>query len=138
MVRIDEAGNAVNDVDAVAGELRLGDGIFGFDDSLNAKGEVGHCDAFFDTVVDAIDRTVVVAGEVKARLAHRFGGDGAGVDTDPADDGTGFDHGDSLRHFGGGDGGALSGRPGADDDEVVFGGTHVRISRGGPAKGGAG
>jgi len=32
----------------------------------------------------------------------------------------------------------LPGRPGTDDDEVEFGGTHVRISRGGPAKGGAG
>jgi hypothetical protein len=127
--------DAVNDVDSVAGKLGLGDVDLSFDDGLYTEGEVGHGDAFFDTVVDAVNVAIVIPGEMKDGLAHGLGGNGAGIDADPTDDGAGFNHRDALSHFGGGDGGTLSGWPGTDDDEVVFGGTHVRVSIGdGPAK----
>ncbi len=128
-LRIDEVGDAVDDVDAVAGELGFGDVHFSLDDRLDAKGKVGHGDLFFDPVIHAVDRAVVVAGEMQHGLAHGLGGDGAGVDADSADDGACLDHGYALLHFGSGHGGALARRPGADNDQVVFGGTHAIVSR---------
>ena len=128
LVGIDEAGDAVDDVDAVAGELRLGDVDFGLDDGLDAEGQVGHGDLFLDAVVDAVDGAVVVAGEVEDGLAHGLGGDGAGVDADAADDGAGLDDGHALVHLGGGHGGALAGGPGADDDQVILDGAHAGVS----------
>ena len=128
LIGIDEAGDAVDDVDAVARELGLGDVDLGLDDGLDAEGEVGHGDFFLDPVVHAVDRLVVVAGEVHDGFAHGFGGDGAGVDADAADDGAGLDDGDALLHLGGGHGGTLAGRPGSDDDQVVLDGAHASVS----------
>ena len=122
--------DAVDNVDAVAGELRFGDIDFGLDYGLDAKGEVGHGDLFLHAVVHAVDGAVVVAGEVEHGLAHGLGGNGAGVDADAADHGARFDHGYALLHFGGGHGSALSGRPGADDDQVIFDGAHAFVSSG--------
>ena len=116
LVGIDEAGDAVDDVDAVARELGLGDVDLGLDDGLDAEGQVGHGDLFLDPVVHAVDGAVVVAGEVQHGFAHGLGGDGAGVDADAADDGAGLDDGHALLHLGGGHGGALPGGSGADDD----------------------
>ena len=120
LVGIDEAGDAVDHVDAVARELGLGDVDFGLDDGLDAEGQVGHGDLFLDPVVDAVDGAVVVAGEVQHGLAHGLGGDGAGVDADAADDGAGLDDGHALVHLGGGHGGALAGGPGTNDDQVIL------------------
>ena len=122
-----EAGDAVDDVDAVAGELGLGDVHFGLDDVLNAEGEIGHGDLLLDPIVHAVDGAVVVAGEVQDRLAHGLGGDGAGVDADAADRAHALDHGDLLSLLGGVDSGALSSRAGSDDDEVVV--SHAQRSR---------
>ena len=85
VMRVDEAGDAVSDVDAIAGELRLGDIDFGLDDVLDAEGEIGHGDVFFHAIVHAVDRAVVEAGEMQHGLAHGLGGNGAGVDADTAD-----------------------------------------------------
>ena len=119
--------NAVHDVDAVARELRLGDIHFGLDHGLHAEGKIGHGDLFFDPIVHSVDGAVVVAGEMEHGLAHGLGGDGAGVDANAADHGPGFHHGHALLHLGSGDGGALPGRPGTDDDQVVFDGAHARF-----------
>jgi hypothetical protein len=119
VVRIDEAGDAVDDVDAVAGKLGFGDVDFSFDDGLDAEGQVGHGDLFLDAVIDAVDGAVVVAGEVEDGLAHGLGGDRAGIDADAADDGAGLDNGDALVHLGRGDRGALASGPGANDDQVI-------------------
>ncbi len=119
-VRVDKAGDAVEHINAVARELRFGDVDFSFYDGLNAEGQVGHGDFFFDPVVDAVDGAVVVAGEVEDGLAHGFGGDGSGVDADAADDGAGFDNGHALVHLGCGHSGALASGPGANDDQVIL------------------
>ena len=128
LVGIEEAGDAVDHVDAVARELGLGHVHLGLDDGLDAEGQVGHGDLFLDPVVHAVDGAVVVAGEVEDGFAHGLGGDGAGVDADAADDGAGLDNGHALFHFGGGHGGALPGRPGTDDDQVILDGAHACVS----------
>ena len=115
-------------VDAVAGELGVGYVHFSLDDGLNAEGQVGHGDLFFDPVVDAVECAVVVAGEVEDGFAHGFGGDGAGVDADASDKGTGLDNDHALLDFGSGHCGALPGRPGADNDQVIIDGAHASAS----------
>ncbi len=127
LMGIDEVGDAMDNVDAVARELGLGDVHLGFDDSLHAEGQVGHGDLFLDPVIHAVESAVVVTGEVQNGFAHGFGGDGAGVDADAADHGKGLDNGHALLHFGGGDGGSLPGRPGTNDDQVVLDGAHAVI-----------
>ena len=128
LVRIDEAGDAVDNIDAVARKLRLGHVHFGLDHRLDAEGEVGHGDLFLDPVVHAVDRAVVVAGKMQYGLAHGLGGYGAGVDADSADYGSRLDDGHSFFHLGGCHGGALPGWSGTDDREVVLDGTHARVS----------
>ena len=117
-------GDAVDNVNAVAGELRLGYVDFSLNDGLDAEGQVGHGDFFLDAIVDAVNGAVVIAGEVEYGFAHCFGGDGSGIDADAADDGACLDDGDAFTHLGGGDGGALAGGSGADDDEVILDGAH--------------
>ena len=127
---VNETGDAVDDFDVIAGELGLGDVDLGLDDGLDAEGEVGHGDFFLHLVVHAIEGAVVVAGEVHDGFAHGFGGDGAGIDADAADDGAGLDDGDALLHFGSGDGGALPGGSGTNNDEVILDGAHAGVSPG--------
>ena len=55
VVRVDEAGDPVEHLDAVARELRLGHIDFGFDHRLHPEGQVGHGDLFLYPVVHAID-----------------------------------------------------------------------------------
>src|SRR5579859_2527756 len=126
-LRVDEVGQAVDDVNAVAGELGLGHVDLSLDDSRDAKGQVGHGDLVFDPVVHPIDGAVVVARKMEHGFAHRFGGDGAGVDADSADDRTGFDDGDAFFQLGSSNCGALPGRSGADDNQIIFGGAHAFI-----------
>jgi hypothetical protein len=132
---IDEAGDAVNHVDAVARKLRLGHVDLGLDHGLHAEGEVGHGDLFLHPVVHAVERAVVVAGKMHHGFAHGLRGDGAGVDADAADHGASLDHGHALLHFGGGDGGPLPGRPGTDDDQVILDGAHARSLQGSMRRG---
>src|SRR5215469_1657115 len=122
---IDEMGDAVHDVDAVARELRLGHVHFGFDHGLYAECEVGHGDLFLDAVIHAVDGTVVVAGEMQHGLAHSLRGNCSGVDADAADDRARLDDDHPFFHLGSGDGGALPGRTGADDGEVILDGAHA-------------
>ena len=127
---IDEAGDSMEDVDAVAGELRLGDIDFGLDDGLDAERQVGHGDLLLDPVVHAVKGPVVITGEMQYRLAHGFGGDGAGVDANSSNDGASLDDGHALLHFGGSYGGSLPGGAGTNDDQVVLAGAHgVNLSR---------
>ena len=58
---------------------------FGLDHRLDAEGQVGHGDLLFDAIVHAIERAVVVAGEMHHGFAHGFGGDGSGIDTNTTD-----------------------------------------------------
>ena len=120
LVRIDETGNAVHHVDAVARQLRFGHVDLGLDHRLDAESQVRHGDLFLHPVVHAVDRAVVVAGEMQHRLAHGLGGDGAGVDAHAAHHLPGLDHGHALAHLGGGHGGPLARGPGTDNDQVVL------------------
>jgi hypothetical protein len=100
-------------------QLRLGDVDLGLDDVLNAEGQIGHRDALFHAVIHAVYGFVVVAGEVQHGLAHGLRGDGAGVDTRPADDLAHFHEGHFLSELRPVNSGALPCRSGADDDQIV-------------------
>src|SRR5450631_1312675 len=117
---VDEVGDAMDNVNAVARKLRLGYVDFSFYDCLDAEGQVGHGDLFLDPVIDAVDGAVVVAGEVEHGLAHGLGGHGAGVDADATDYGARLDDDHALVHLGCSHGGALTGGPGANDDQVIL------------------
>ncbi len=119
-IRIEEAGGAGDDIDAVAGELCLDDVDFGFDDVECAEGEVGHADMFLHAVIGAINALVLVAGEMKDGFANGLAGDGAGIDGGAADNFESLDKGGAFAEFGGLNGGALAGRPGTNDDEIVL------------------
>ena len=114
-------------VDAVAGDLRLGNIHFGLDYCLNAKREIGHGDLFFHAVIHTVNRAVVITGEMEHRFAHGLGGNGAGVDAHASHDGPRFHDHHALLHLGSGHGGALPGWPGADDDQIVFDGAHASL-----------
>ncbi len=120
LVRIDEAGDAVHHVDAVARQLRLGHVHLGLDHGLDAKGQVRHGDLFLHPVVHAVDGAVVVAGKVQHRLAHGLGGDGAGVDAHAPNHRASLNHGHALAHLGSGHRGALPRWPGTDHDQVIL------------------
>ena len=127
VIGVVEAADAVEDIDAVAGELRFGDIDFGLDDVLDAEGEIGHGDPLLHAIVHAVDGAVVVAGEVEHCLAHGLRGDGAGVDADAADRAHALDHCDLLPLLGRVDSATLSSRARSDDDEVVV--SHAQRSR---------
>jgi hypothetical protein len=118
-MRIEEAGGAGDDVDAVAGELSLDDIDFSFDDIKGAEGKIGHADVFLHAVIGAIDALVLVARKMEDSFADGFAGDGAGVDGDATDDFEAFDERGAFAELGGLNGRALAGRAGANDDEVV-------------------
>src|SRR5579863_2199258 len=85
---------------------------------LRPKGQIGHGDSFFYAIVHAINVLVVEAGEMQHGLAHGFAGNGAGVDGGAAHYFHPFDQGRLFAEFGGLDGSALAGGPGANDDEI--------------------
>ena len=117
---VEETGAPGDDLDAVARQLGLGDVDFGLDDLLDAEGQVRHGDLFLDVIVDAVDALVLEAGEVHDGFAHGLAGNGAGVDAGAADDFALFDHRHAAAALGALNGRTLSGRPGADDDDVEF------------------
>ena len=128
LVGIDEAGDSVHHVDAVARELRFGHVDFGLDHRLHAEGKIRHGDLFLHPVVDAVDGAVVVTAEMEHGLAHGFGGDGTGVDAYAAHHLPGLDHGYAFAHLGRGHGGPLARGPGTDNDQVVLNGAHGFLS----------
>ncbi len=117
---IEEAGAAEHDFHAVARELRLGDVHLGLDHLVDPETEVGHGDLFLHVVVDAVDALVLEAGEVHDGFAHGLAGDGPGVDAGAADDLAALDDRHLAAALGRLNGGALSRRSGADNDDVVF------------------
>ena len=111
-----EAGHSGEHIDAIARKLRLGHVDLGLDHVLDAEGEVRHRDLFLDPVIHAVDRTVVIAGEMQHGFAHRLAGDGAGIDGDPADRSHALHHRGPLAQLIGVDGGALTRGAGTDDE----------------------
>ena len=83
---LQKAGPAVEDIDAIARELRLRHIHLGLDHLGDAKAQVGHGDVVFDPIIDAVDPLKFEAGEMQHGLAHGLAGDGSGVDADATDD----------------------------------------------------
>src|ERR1700728_1584107 len=115
-----ETGHAADDFDAVAGKLGLGDIDLSLDDVLDAEGKIGHGDLFLHAVIHAVDGAVVVAGEMQDGFAHRFAGDGAGVDADAADDAAHLNERYVLAPLDRGNSGALTGRARTYYQKIVF------------------
>jgi len=92
---------------------------------LNAERKIRHRDLFLHTIVHAVDRTVVIAGEMQNGFAHRLAGNGAGIYRDPTDGSHLLHHSGSLAQLVSVDGGALPGRAGTNDEEIV--GNHALL-----------
>ena len=68
----------------------------------------------FKTIKGALLKTIIV----KRRFAEGLGGKGAGMDADTADYGVLFDNGGFLTEFAGLNGGPISGRTGANYNDI--------------------
>ena len=119
-VRIDESGVRLNDLDSVALKLVSGDVQLVLDDVLGAVEQVGHRDILFYRVRGAVDAALAESGKVKRRFAQRLTRDRAGVDAGATDHRLVLSNSRPLAELGGLDRGALPGRAGADDEEVVI------------------
>lgn len=120
VMRIEKAGGAGADFDAVAGELCADDVHFRLDDADGAEGEIGHGDAFLHAIVTAVNALILIAGEMQDGFANGLAGDCASVDGGAADDFELLDEGGAFAEFGGLNGSALASRPGTNDDEIVL------------------
>ena len=134
---IDEAGAPDDHLHAVARELRLRDVDLGLDHLVDAEAEVRHRDLFLHVIGDAVDALELEAGKMQHRFPHRLAGDRAGVDARAADDFPLLDDRDLAPALRALNGGALPGRAGPDDDEVVgaHGGVVEQASRLAPPRG---
>src|ERR1700728_974245 len=86
---------------------------------LYAEAQVSHRDLIFHTIIDAVNALIFESSEVQYGLPHGLAGNSAGVDTAAAHQLAPFDQGDSLPGLGPLNGGALPGRAGTDDDQIV-------------------
>ncbi len=111
-----EAGHSSEYIDSVARKLRLGHVDLGLDHVLDPERKVRHRDLFLDPVIHAVDRTIVIAGEMHHGFAHRLAGDGAGIDGDSANGSHALDHRGSLAQLIGVDGGTLPRGAGTNDE----------------------
>ena len=120
-----EAGHAGEHVDPIPRKLRLGHIDLGLDHVLDAEGKIRHRDLFLHAIVHAVDGTVVIAGEMQNGFAHRLAGNGAGIYRDPTDGSHFLHHSCPLAQLVGVDSGALPGRAGTNDEEIV--GNHALL-----------
>ena len=120
-VVVDEPAGAGEQGDVVAGQLVADDVDLAADHVLGAGGQVGDGDVLLDPVTLPVQLALGEAGEIEHRLAQRLGGDGAGVDADPADHVAAVDDGHPAAELGRGDGGLLAAGTGSDDEHVEVG-----------------
>ena len=117
-VGIDEGGASPDDLDVVARQVLLHHRELALDDALHVTHELLHGGP--RPRPELLVGLQPGAGVAAAHgFAERLGGDGAALDADAADDLLLLDHGDPLAQLGGLDGGALTGGPTPDADEVV-------------------
>ena len=119
-VLVDESGVADVQLDAVAHQLRAHHVDLLADDVLGARQQVSRGDLLLDAVAGAVELPLAHAGEVDDRLAQRLRRNRSGVDADPTEHASAFDHRDRLAELRGSDGGLLPTWPRPDDDEVVL------------------
>ena len=108
------------DVDAVAHQLVPRDVDFRADDVIDAKQQIAHRDVLFDGVGCAVNAPLTIAREPERSLAKRLARNRAGVDADASDDRLLLDDGDAFIEFGRLNRGAVTGRSGTDDQQVVI------------------
>ena len=118
-VRIDKARDPADEFDVVARQLGLDHVHFGLDHVLDAKRQVRHGDLVLDAIVHAIDVLVVIAGQVKHRLAEGFARNCACIDTNSANHLATLHQSHAFAHLGALDGRALARRSGADNNKIV-------------------
>src|SRR5271170_2215530 len=118
-IGVNKTGNAGQHIHTIARQLRLGHIDLGFDDVLYAEGQIGHRDLLLHAVVHAVNRAVGVAREMQHGFAHRFAGNGAGVDTDAAYHAAHFNQPNAFPLLYRGYSSALSGGARADDEQIV-------------------
>ncbi len=119
MRRIFKARHPHQHLDVVARKLRLRHIDLGLDHMLHPERQVRHRDPFLHPVVHAIDGLVVIPREVQHRLTHRLRRNRAGVDRGPAHHLAHLHQRNLLSQLRPKDGGALSGRPGPNHNQIV-------------------
>ena len=127
-IGIEELGGAAKQVDPIAAQLVAHDAGFPFDDLRNAGGQIANGDAILDDVIVPVKRAMAESGQVKNGFAQGLAGNGATVNTDPADHVVSIDHGHALAELRGGNGAFLARRAAANDDEVVLNRMHQSSS----------
>ncbi len=128
-VRVDEAAVTLDEVDAVAHELRPDDVLLLADHMAGAREQIGGGDLLLDAVARAVQLALAHAGEVDDGLAQRLRRDGPGVHADTAEHAAAFDDRHRLAELCRRDRGLLATRTRTDDDEVVLQhGTHGKRS----------
>ena len=128
-VRVDEPAVALDQIDAVAHQLRPHHVLLLADDVCGAGQQVGGGDLLLDAVAGAVQLALAHAGEVDDRLAQRLGRNGSGVHANTAQHPAALDDGDRLAELCRRDRGLLAARTRTDDDEVVLHhGTHGKRS----------
>ncbi len=117
---IGETRSRIENINAVARELRLRDIDFRLDYLIDAESKIRHGNPFLDVIIHAINTLILKAGKMQHGLAHRLAGDGACIDARPADDLALFNHRYPAAALSPLNGRALSRGAGADYDEVVL------------------
>ena len=109
-VRVDEPAVALDQIDAVAHQLRSDHVLLLADDVRGAGQQVGGGDLLLDAVAGAVQLALAHAGEVDDGLTQRLGRDGPGVHADAAEHPSALDDRDRLAELCRGDRGLLPAR----------------------------
>ena len=118
-----EPRQPVERVDMVAVELMFEHIDLVIERHMQARFEVLRLDVVLHPVGSAIEAAFAPAGEVEHRFAQGFRRDRAGMDRDAAEPVLAVDDQHAAFELAGLNGGRASGGAGADDDEIVMGGT---------------
>src|SRR5581483_9389640 len=110
---------------AISRKLGLCNVDFRLDNVLDAEGKIAHRDLLLDAIADAVNVLVVVAGKMQDGLPHCFARDGAGINTNAADQLPLFDERYSFAAFGALDCRALTRRTRTNHEQIKL--RHERL-----------
>ena len=117
--RADEGREAAHELDTVPSQLVLDDVDLGLHDVLRPPQQVVHRELGLESVALSVHRPLAVPREIHDRLAERLRRDGPRVHAHATEAPPLFDQSDALSELCRLDCRALTGRAGADHDEVV-------------------
>ena len=117
---IDNRSDAGEQFYAVALELMLADFDLVSNNMIGAQQQVVHGDIFFHLIRRAINRPLPKSRQMQDSFPQRLGWYGAGIDRYAADQRFLLDDGDPFSQLCRLDGGAMSGRSRANDDDIVI------------------